>query len=199
MTRSTSNTYGSMRCREAILRGLGVRVSLSERKIIRAILAWLAEIADEVSAEADRLRDVQALAVDAESTRTAALRNLASIDRQMMTLTRQHIAKVIPEAVYIELRDHLLAERTAAELRLAEAEQAVERSAEGAAQAVTAARGLLEEWETLAVPRRRAVLRRLIRTIWVIPAAEPGGEAQVRIEPVWAPKSASGPVGPVGG
>lgn len=161
-------------------KGLGAKfVGTREHRVRRAVHDWLNEIAADIEGAADRATNVQAGLLRARTDVELAARDVVALDAQLDRATMQNIAGVIPDASYARVRDELLAERQLAVERLAIAERAAEVPAFSPVQL---AGGLLQEWDTLPVDRRRDLLKRLIKHVVVLPNGQ-GKAATVVIEP----------------
>jgi len=145
----------------------------------RQVLDWVAGLAAEVvaAAGADDAAAGRAAARRADVARAA--RDVAALDAQLVALTRQLAAGIVPEAAYTAARDEITAARQVAAGRLQAAE---DDAALAAARPAAAARDLLTDWELLPVSARRAALRALVARVEVT-CGRP--RAQVRVVPAW--------------
>lgn len=141
-----------------------------------AVIEWLADIAAEVEPVANQ---VQHRSPGRRRTRDAEVtaREIAKLEQQLVTLTVQHSAGVVPESAYIAARDQIAGERDLLEQRHAQEVLAASQSEAGPIAA-----DLLRLWDSLLVAERRAILRSLIRRVEVTPGRPRG---TVAICPVW--------------
>lgn len=153
----------------AFRRGLEVpSVNVREDYLYAVLLAELAKIADRV--DAAEVPAVGLLAPPSRVNVKLAARQVAELDRQMVELTRQLMAKIVPEVAYMQTRDELMAERAQAAERLAIAEQAA-RSVPSEPVA-TVARRLLDDWTTLPVKPKQKLLSQVLREVTVVKGSQ---------------------------
>lgn len=186
-TGNRERPYVQLICRRSTDSG-GVRmVTVSEHRAIEAVKEWLAELADDIGEAAESARYAERLQLTTRATAEEAQRELDRIDKELATLRRHLIAERMTDSEYDQTRAELLIEQQAAAERLALAEQ--QAAAEESEPAHVVARGLLEEWDTLPVTRRRDLLSRLIRKVRVTPPEQRYGLAGISIIPVWEPET----------
>lgn len=140
---------------------------------------WLARVeSGEINPTTDRKRagknlpDLRRLDVDAIG------REILALDKQLATATRQHLREVIPEAAYLQVRDEIEEAKRVLEERHAQALAAVRASVDSCPIAAQ----LLEDWDDLLVPERRAILRKLVDHIEVVPGRP---RSTVRVVGLW--------------
>lgn len=184
-TRDPRQPYVQLVCRQGTDTGTTRMVTMSERRAIDAVKTWLAEVADDVGEAAEQARAAERAQLQARTDSDQAQRELDKLDQQLATLRRHLVAERMSEDEYDQTRAELLAEREQAAERLAVAEHAANEQHE---PAHTIARGLLDEWDTLPVERRRSILASLVRKIVVTPPERPYGRAHAEIVPTWAPQ-----------
>jgi DNA invertase Pin-like site-specific DNA recombinase len=155
-------------------------VGTTQRRVRLALHKWLGSIADDIEHAAERTEGVQLGKLHARVDAELIMNEVLAIDRKLDRATRQNIEEIIPTDTYKRVRDELLAERAAVEERLAIAQRAAEVPAVSPVQVAT---DLLSEWDTLAVDRRRDMLRHLVKRILVVPSGRQGKGATIVIEP----------------
>lgn len=180
----TAGQFGSShqpkyRCKGAREAGLHDGGYVTAAYLEEAVLDWLRDLAADVSAasakaaaasrRAARRREQDAATMEAEAAR---------IGEQLVRATRQHVAGVVPEAAYLEVRDELQEQLEVLEQRRRTLQVASRR---GTADVV--ARELLAEWDVLSVEHRRGMLRTLIARVEVRPGRP---RAVVEIVPEWS-------------
>lgn len=95
------------------------------------------------------------------------------LDRQTDLLTRG----IIPEDSYMRERDRLTKEQASVTAELAELEGRTEQDEARPADYLPVIRGLIDRWEITPVETRRAMLRTVLRGIWIFPKLpEPEGK-----------------------
>jgi len=148
-----------------------------------AVFAWLQDLAEDV----DRSRDAE---LQAKAHRTTVQHDAARLARQIQRseealsrLAIQHAETPLPPAVYrrayAELNDQLIQMREAHDAAGRDHRRAVVDPAE-------VARGLLADWETTPVARRRQVLETLLKHVLVLSGRPPRRE--ITIVPAWEPE-----------
>jgi len=145
----------------------------------RAVLDWLAGLAGDVEAAAAAHAATAAAATASRADTARLARDVAALDAQLVALTRQLAAGLVPDAAYAAARDEILAARADAAGRL---EAAEDRARAVAARPGAAARDLLADWDLLPVAVRREALRALIARVEVT-CGRP--RAAVRVVPAW--------------
>lgn len=149
--------------------------SLAARYVEDPVLQWLAEVAADV----DNVRvAAETAGVDARVEAQRLAREVAGVDAQLVRLTEQLVAGLVPEQAYAGTRDVLMARRGTLVAALEAAEAATVRTVEDPSGV---ARGLLAEWKGLAPEGRRAVLRSLVARVDVDVAAR-----RATVVPAWA-------------
>ena len=124
-----------------------------------AVMDWLRRIADDVDGAAQRAERAAAASVDADLELQRLARDITTLDRQLVNLTEQLAADVVPVAAYTAARDQILARRARIATQLdAVKDVAVRRPANPAASA----QRLLDDWDDLDVEGQRAALRALV-------------------------------------
>ncbi|MCP2238256.1 Recombinase zinc beta ribbon domain-containing protein [Prauserella halophila] len=184
-TGNRERPYVQLICRRSTDSGGVCMVTVSEHRAIDAVKQWLTELADDIGDAAESARRSEHLQLTTRATAEEAQRELDRIDKQLATLRRHLIAERMTEAEYDQTRAELLAEQQTAVERLALAKQ--QAATEETEPARVVALGLLAEWDTLPVTRRRDLLSRLIRKVQVTPPERRYGLAGISIIPAWAP------------
>ncbi|WP_146615814.1 recombinase family protein [Nonomuraea aridisoli] len=128
-----------------------------EDALLQVLAAWAPEI--ETAAETCEVAP-QPVRLDSnlEWLRKELARVTTDLDRQTMQFARG----LLPEDSYIRVRDELLAERDRLQDALEPGEEADEEPKMAARDAVPVMRGLVEEWRTLGVLDRRALLMQIV-------------------------------------
>lgn len=163
--------------------GQGRCVTIVRHRAEAAVLAWLAELRDDVSAAADADSLQARRQLRAQATASQAGSRVAAIERKLAELTRRHLDGTYPDLAYRITRDDLVEEHAAMQ-RLADEARAETVTTRAAAVQPTAA-FLVAEWDTLPVRTRRNLLNELIRAVRIYPSDRRGGRARVEIQPVW--------------
>jgi DNA invertase Pin-like site-specific DNA recombinase len=162
--------------------GLGRSVRTRRARVEQAVLAWLADIAEDVETSSRAARAGERIRLRAHVDATIAAREVGDIDKQLTTLTRQLAREVIPESVYITARDELMTER-------AQAQKALDLAIAGADVPARPPRdvavNLVENWDILSVRVRRTLLAQLVRGVLVMPSPGPPRPSPVLIVPTW--------------
>lgn len=172
------------RCSRRRQSGDVASVNVTYEQVITAVLAFLERSAADVEQSVKQAAEVRILTLRASTDAEIASREVVELDRQLARLARIMLAADESlEASYKITQAELQRDRKAASERLALAEAA----SQVVPPAATEAADLLREWNTLAVDRRRTMLKRLVREVWVMPAAE---GVTVEVDPVWQPARA---------
>jgi DNA invertase Pin-like site-specific DNA recombinase len=140
--------------------------SLALHVVESALLAWLREVADDTGAIADA---AAAAGQDSRLDAQHLAREVATLDQQLARLTEQLAADVVPVAAYTAARDSILARRERLAVRLDEVEARARTVDVDPREHV---RGLLAEWDELAVEDIRAGLRLVVDHVRVDCAAK---------------------------
>lgn len=153
-------------------------VWVARRRAEGVVRQWLVDFAADIDARAaarsGRRRDLRIAQVDAQM----AARQVAAIDRQLEKLLRSSLVDGVPESVVASTRDGLLIDRDEAQRLLEKAEAALAEP-----QPPRLPAGLLADWESLPVRRRRDILAAFLLAVKVFPK-EPGTVGRPRIVPV---------------
>ncbi|MEV5538516.1 recombinase family protein [Saccharopolyspora shandongensis] len=187
MNRRKIGKHYTFTCVNRLRFGAGEPCNVMEVRVIEHLMAWLAELADDVGIAARTAREVRRAQLRVRSDADAARAELAGIDKELVELTRQLVAGRVPEMAYDAARDQLMAKRSDVERRVALAEQA---SVEPEQEPQELARDLLRVWDVLPVLRRREMLAQLIAHVEVTPG-EPDSagrgrrHASIRVVPKW--------------
>lgn len=174
------------RCAQVRIAGTARMVSIAERRLTTIVLGWLQDVADEVDeAAGEQAAQINRRSLKITTDRDLAAREIASIDRQLVALTRELLDEKtpLPRVVFEATQAELMTERAGFEAQLRVAEQA---AVEMIVDPVTTAKGLLAEWNTLSNRGRRDILATLIRRIYVRRGEKFKAPARVEIVAVWA-------------
>jgi len=177
----TAGQFGSgrvakYRCKAAAEKGTHAGGYVTASFVEAAVLAWLQDLAGDAAADAQRLADARARRVARDGDK--ARRDVRGLQEQLVRLTRQLAAGVVPEDAYTAARAGIEADLGDARARIEAADD--ERAL--AAQAAPLAAGLARDWEILPVDQRRDALRRLLSRVEVTPGRP---RATFRIVPAW--------------
>lgn len=159
--------------RHGVCAARSVLRSAVEDAVIQSLTSWADTI--EAAPEATSLRPAEA-APDPAPLKAEIERLNRALDR----LTRQLALELVPEDSYRRTRDELLADRAAAEERLAVAS---EPSTPQPRDWVPVMRALAEEWPTLPVDARREMVAKVVESVQVFRTDQ--STAWVEITPVW--------------
>ena len=125
-----------------------------------------------------------AAVVTARTDRERLGRDLLRIDKALGRLLKERaLDPDMPEAIYASTRQELLNERGEVEAAL---EEAGEEEQANSVEHLPVIRTLLEEWDTLAVGRKRDLLATLIRHVKVYRTGV-RTPPRIVITPVWEP------------
>lgn len=157
----------------------GHSVSVSDRHVEKAVLAWLGQIAGEIDAKASTLEPPKASGIEKKASQLAA--DIAKNQLRLDNLTLKYLDGEVSAEVHERLKAKLGAEKSALEarLRLVEANSTVKP-----AQIVPK---LLETWPQLPARGKREILSRLVAKIQ-LHERESGAETgprQLSIHAVW--------------
>ncbi|MFE5851975.1 recombinase family protein [Streptomyces sp. NPDC056500] len=177
--------------------GFYILRSVIEATVLKRLEEWQREIEAEVarSKATRKPKEKDARSVMAPEDRLAAERKrlkkrLTDIAAEMDQQTSLVSRKIIPEESYRRERDRLMREQTAVTEQLTALEtpegQQVER-----ADYLPVIRGLVARWEVTTVETRRALLRTLLKGVWIYPktVGDDGEEIPAYAVPVpaWEP------------
>lgn len=149
----------------------------------REVRAWVDGIAEGIEGEAAKIP------APARRDETPALEKAVSeLRAELVSVTRKNGKGIVPDDAYEAARDEINAEITALEARRLAVVAELARPDYGAI-----ARRLCDEWETLAVEHRRAMLRELIARVEVEPGrvefVDGWWRSRVRVVPVWGDRT----------
>jgi hypothetical protein len=143
-------------------------VSVTRRRAEAAVLEWLEDYAEEIEAEAATATPAQR-----PSDLARATRRRVEAKKALAKLAAGWASGAVPDDAYEDAR-LILVERLAAA-------EAAERAAAQPAGPAPLPVGLLEEWETLAVESRRAILVQYVEAVEVTPV--PGAPSVIEVIP----------------
>jgi site-specific DNA recombinase len=160
-------------------RGLYIRRAFVEDEVRKELKRWAADIDSRAAVTKSRL----AAKAVAEADRTRLDNELVKIDAALARLATQKAidGDRMPDGVYEQSRDQLLARRAELDASLA---QVADLTQQTAVDCVPIILGLLAEWDVLPVLSKREVLAKLIRHV-ILSRPVPGGPAKVEIVPIW--------------
>lgn len=164
--------YPMYRCDHAVSTKAHRWQSVSVRRLDTKVLAWVAGLAPEIAAAAQAEPDPTLAAADTARIESA----ITDLDRQLVKLTEHLVSGLVPEVAYEPARDSIASRRArlVADLRMAKDRRVL-------AAEIPDVRAILNDWGTMSMPAKRAILRALIREVTVIP----GPEARVLVTPIW--------------
>jgi DNA invertase Pin-like site-specific DNA recombinase len=155
-----------------------------------AVLERLGELAGAIEREAENIPQLE-LPTDNPRARIAAERDrlkatLADLQQQLDRQTDLVTRGVIPEDSYIRERDRLTGEQTSVTAHLAALDERTEAEEARPADYYPVMRGLIDRWDMTPVETRRALLRSILRGVWIYPksTAPDGTEVPARAVPV---------------
>lgn len=148
--------------------------SLTARVVDGAVMDWLGTVAADVENRAPR---AAARRNDARREAQRIAREITALDGQLTALTGHLASGLVPEAAYVATRDDIMARRHELERGLAEVERLAIHVPEDPARI---AKDALEDWDTLPIDTRRAVIRQLVREVVVDYESK-----TARVVPVW--------------
>lgn len=166
------------RCKAAAERGTHAGGYVMASYVEQAVRDWLADIAADVDKAADAQRLAEARVQRRQRDADKARRDVGKLEEQLVRLTRQLAAGVVPASAYAGARREIEAELEQAHARLRDA---ADDQALGVLSAPVAAE-LVADWDVLPVQRRRELLRRIIKHVEVTPGRP---RAAFRVVPVW--------------
>ncbi|WP_433415096.1 recombinase family protein [Microtetraspora malaysiensis] len=151
---------------------------VTRAKVEKHVLAWLEKVAAlDIEERAAMVTVRTAAKTTREADRKRLRRESQKLHKALTQLTIDRASGLVPEVAYAAARDELMG-------RLEELGETLESLAAedelAVAPPVEIAEGLIKEWETLAVPARRAMLGKLIRAVKVTSY----GKGQVDIDVV---------------
>lgn len=160
-------------------------VWVQRKHVEEAVHARLATWADDIDEQAGVTEATKAARVVARTDRERLSREMLSIDKALVRLTKDRVLRPadMPETIYESTRQELLNERKELEAALVEAG---EEEQANSADHLPVIRTLIEEWDTLAVGRKRDLLATLIRHIKVYRTGV-RTPPRIVITPVWEP------------
>ncbi|WP_433465746.1 recombinase family protein [Spirillospora sp. CA-128828] len=154
-----------------------------EREVLAQLAEWAGDVEQRAAVKAARRR----AATNAETDRQRLSAQLAETDAALRRLMKRKAldGDKMPDAVYEETRDELLAERERIEKDLGSVEVLAEVNLADAAPLMVE---LVDGWDIIPGAKRREMLGRLIRHVKVS-RVEDGkrGEIRVDVAPVWEP------------
>jgi site-specific DNA recombinase len=150
-------------------------ITVSRRRAERAVLKFLHEVSDDVSAASRRAAAAQERRTVARSESADISRRLKRAEERLNRLTSGWTEGLVPDSAYLATRDEILDVQRHLTAELEAAEARVER----APKAIAVPPELLAVWDQLPVDDRRTVLRPLVDRVEVIRPAE-GKSAQGR-------------------
>lgn len=167
-------------------RGEGGRYVSSVRTAIEdAVKEWLEDrIAASVSEAAEQV-PAKPQVSNARAGRQIVARQINDLDKQLVTLTRQLTTGLVPESIYTQTRDEILAER---EPLQAELDRLILEDRSPPVDVAGVASHLVEHWDALPVDKCRKLLGKLIRHVEVTPAEKKWGRPTFRVVPAWEPE-----------
>lgn len=159
------------------------RRALVEGEVVERLATWAGDIEERAAVMTARRRAV----VSAETERARLSQAITDVDAALKRLMKRKAldGDRMPDAVYEELRDELLADRARYEEQLA---NAAEQSEMNIADAAPVMVELVGGWDLIPGPTRREMLGKLIRHVRV--SRDPGGPrgaVRVVVTPVWEP------------
>lgn len=148
------------------------------------VLEWLKEFAAAEIDEDPASRVVrQAAKVVANVDRERLLREAQAIERALTKLTVDHARGIVVDAAYGPAAADLIDSQNTVNAQLDALEPA---ASEPEVPYVEVAKGLIAEWDTLAVSAKRAMLTKVIQVIHIAPPETSGDKPNSDVTPVWA-------------
>jgi site-specific DNA recombinase len=129
-----------------------------------AVFDWLQEHVANVEAVAAAAERTSATKVSADADARRAAQSVTRVDEQLKRLTLQMTEGLVPDDVYVSVRDELLEQRAGFEAQLEESGRLSRRAA---VDTIEVAEGLIEGWRHLQVSVRRTMLGVLIERVEV--------------------------------
>ncbi|MDN3356024.1 recombinase family protein [Actinomadura sp. DC4] len=161
-----------------------VGVWVQRKQVEEAVRARLATWADDIDEQARVTEARAAVKVTARTDRERLGRDLQRIDKALGRLVKERaLDPDMPDAIYASTRQELLDERKEIEAAL---ETASEEEEANSADHLPVIRTLLDEWDTIAVGRKRDLLATLIRHVMVFRTGV-RTPPRIVITPVWEP------------
>jgi DNA invertase Pin-like site-specific DNA recombinase len=158
----------------------------------KAVRAELSKWAGDIDEQARVTQARKAVQLAARTDRERIGRELLRIDKALGRLVKERaLDSDMPEAIYAAARQELLDERKELEAAL---EAAGEEELANRQDHVPVIRTLLEEWDTIAVTRKRDLLATLIRHVKVYRTGV-RTPARIVVTPVWEPDTDEAPDG----
>lgn len=153
-----------------------------ETEVVAQLGAWAGDIEQRAAVMTARRRAV----ATAENDRARLSAALAETDAALKRLMKRKAldGPRMPDSVYEELRDELLAEREKTERALTAAGELAEVNVIDAAPLMVE---LVDGWDIIPGAQRREMLGRLLRHVKVYRADGPRGAVRVEVTPVWQP------------
>lgn len=170
-------------CNRWLRSGNGRCVTVAENRVHRELNGWLRQFANEIDSHGEAWELDQARALKSRTKVQDAKDEVRRIDEELVELTRQLVAKRVPEAAYEVLRDDLLAQLTEAKSRVALAGPAIPARPLKDLRAIAAQ--VHEIWELAPPVEARALLEQLVSRILVRPSSKPYGRATITVVPTW--------------
>jgi DNA invertase Pin-like site-specific DNA recombinase len=167
------------RCRRGKETGIHDGGYITASFVEGSVRTWLETVAADIDDATVTAAAAHASRARRRSDAARLAREVTALDRQLVELTKQLTAGVVPAAVYAATRDDLMTARDAAAARQLLEE---DRARMDPVRPGRAAAALLAQWDTLPVENRRALLRRLIARVVVTPGRPRG---TVEIVPTW--------------
>ncbi|GAA2298580.1 hypothetical protein GCM10010402_66510 [Actinomadura luteofluorescens] len=156
---------------------------LVEAEVLKRISEWAGDVEQRAAVKAARRLVVN----NAEADRQRLSARLAEADAALKRLMKRKAidGDKMPNAVYEEARDELLAERGRIERDLGNVEQSAEVNIADVAPLMVE---LVDGWDVIPGPKRREMLGQLIRHVKVSRDPDgPRGAVRVDVAPVWEP------------
>ncbi|MEU0675419.1 recombinase family protein [Streptomyces sp. NPDC006172] len=149
----------------------------------RAVFEWLQEVRDEIDAIAAGrvVTPLPRLEPDVKQKRKSIEDQIAKLTGALDRATKGHVLGDIPRDSYLRTKDELTRDRDELQTQL-DALPAPEEPSQGPVPFRETVRGLLAEWDTISVDKKRLMLSELIRRVEVR-----RGEPTIVIVPTWAP------------
>lgn len=139
------------------------------------VLEWLAALVADIDEAAKLAKASEVRRLVAEQDTARLHREITALDKALARLTVSHATGLVPDKAYADARDEMEAVKAPLVAQLEMAEYAVTRPAPD----FDVYRGLLVEWDTIPVARRRQLLGELVAFVEVVPGRVP----RVRVVP----------------
>lgn len=193
LTSKVKPRFSYFACRRKIRTGVGLTCSVAEHRAKAAVMEWLQEVADDITAAAGTVDLSGRIAAKAKTSLAEAQKAVADIQRKLDALTSKNLDGLVDDATYARVSAGLVTERASATQRLLMAQQDSHRITVRPPSEVAA--GLIEQWPTLPVRRRNELLHALIDHILITPAVMtsiPGQQQSlIKIVPKWGDEGAA--------